>query len=698
METSNNASGFPLSAQVTRDYHILRLLGKGGMGEVYLAEQLRVGRRQVALKVLNRACSEDPEIIKRFENEAASAGRIHNRNVVMVFESRITDDGQLYVAMEFVKGQTLRDAINERGALPLAEVVEITRQVCVGLAAAHKLGIVHRDIKPDNIMLASEDDGSLLVKVLDFGIARLSEPGTTGAQTKTGMVMGTPFYMSPEQALGSTGDKIDERSDLYSLGMVVYQMLTGKVAFESESWMRVMYRHIHESPLPPSQLRPELGYFPGIEQVVLRSLEKDREDRQPTVTEFASELVSAYDREKALAPESAATAVYGSTGAVRDLPFTPTASPAPARTATPQTLSPATQSSDAAGTAVAATGMTGSLATGLMNRKVLAAGIALLAVAAAVAIYFGTNKNGRPEAATDATNRAAIPMPRPMPTLEKYNFDVVSITKTGQIGGVTRRQMHYISEDLGGGVVLEMNQVPGGSFFMGSSEKEVGREPSEGPQHQVTVRPFFIGRFEVSQAQWSAVARMPRVSRDLDVNPSTFKDDAKLPVHNVSWWDAVEFCERLSRATGREYRLPTEAEWEYACRAGTTSPFYFGETIIDDLVNFDARYPYGAAPKGEARRQPTPVGSLGAPNHFGIHNMHGNQAEWCLDPWHDSYQGAPTDGSRWEAGGDNGLRILRGGSWYDGGEDVRAANRMKYSPDVKLGQLGFRVVMVAPQN
>lgn len=698
METTNSASGFPLGEQITRDYNLLRLLGKGGMGEVYLAEQLRVGRRRVALKVLNRACSEDPEIIKRFENEAASAGRIHNRNVVMVFESRITDDGQLYVAMEFVEGQTLRDAINDRGALPLAEVVDITRQVCAGLAAAHKLGIVHRDIKPDNIMLAREDDGSLLVKVLDFGIARLSEPGTTGAQTKTGMVMGTPFYMSPEQALGSTGDKIDQRSDLYSLGMVVYQMLTGKVAFESESWMRVMYRHIHESPLPPSQLRSELGYFPGVEQVVLRSLEKDREDRQQSVTEFANELVSAYEREKALAPESAATAVYGSTGSGSDLPFAPTESPTPARAATPQSLSPATQSSAAAGTAVAATGMTRFLATGMTTRKALAAGITLLAVAAAVAIYFATNRNGRPEAATDAANLVATPTARPMPALEKYSFDVVSITKTGQIVGTTRKQMQFITEDLGGGVVLEMIKVHGGTFQMGSPEKETGREPSEGPQHQVAVRPFFIGRYEVNQAQWSAVTRLPRVSRELEANPSTFKDNPKLPVQNVSWWEAVEFCERLSRATGREYRLPTEAEWEYACRAGTTSPFHFGETIIDDLVNFDARYPYGAAPKGESRRQPTPVGSLGAPNNFGIHNMHGNMAEWCLDLWHNNYQGAPTDGSRWDADGDTGLRTLRGGSWYDGGEDCRTANRMKYSPDVKLGQLGFRVVMVAPQN
>src|SRR4051812_35934050 len=195
MDILENRATSRLSGQITRDYRILSLLGKGGMGEVYLAEQLRVGRRRVALKVLSRACSEDPEVVKRFENEAASSGRIHHRNVVMIFESRAADDGQLYVAMEYVDGKTLRDEINEHGALPLAEVVEITKQTCAGLNAAHRLGIVHRDIKPDNIMLARDDDDARVVKVLDFGIARLSEPGTAQSRTASGIIMGTPYYM-----------------------------------------------------------------------------------------------------------------------------------------------------------------------------------------------------------------------------------------------------------------------------------------------------------------------------------------------------------------------------------------------------------------------------------------------------------------------------------------------------------------------
>jgi serine/threonine protein kinase len=310
MDESQNSSGAWLSPQIKQDYNVIRLLGKGGMGEVYLAEQLRVGRRPVALKVLSRSCCENPDLKRRFENEAASAGRIHHPNVVMIYECRATDDGQLYVAMQYVEGMDLGQAIEERGALPLADIFEIARQAAAGLGAAHKLGIVHRDVKPANIMLTRDDDGKLVVKLLDFGIARLSEPDSTGAQTKTGVVMGTPHYMSPEQALGKTGDKIDNRSDIYSLAMAVYQMLTGKVAFESDSWMQVIYKHINEPPQPPSQLRPELANIGGIDRVILKGLEKDREKRYQTVTEFVSDLEAACARLKSDGRDQVPTAIY----------------------------------------------------------------------------------------------------------------------------------------------------------------------------------------------------------------------------------------------------------------------------------------------------------------------------------------------------------------------------------------------------
>ena len=225
--------------------------------------------------------------------------------------------------------------------------------------------------------------------------------------------------------------------------------------------------------------------------------------------------------------------------------------------------------------------------------------------------------------------------------------------------------------------------------MMGSNDDD-----NEKPQHEVNVPAFYMGKYEVTQAQWRAVASLPRVKIELKPNPSHFKRD-DLPVEQVSWEDAVEFCARLSKATGRQYRLPSEAEWEYACRAGTRTPFAFGETITPELVNYDGNYPYAQASKGMYREKTTPVGYMGVANAFGLYDMLGNVWEWCLDAWHDTYNNAPTDGSAWERAGDPGKRVLRGGSWGNGALNSRAANRSRDAPDVRGSDSGFRVVLVA---
>lgn len=294
MNTKDPAETKPiLSEQIKRDYHVIKRLGRGGMGDVYLAEQLRVGRRLVALKVLNQSWADNLEVVKRFEAEAATAGLIHHRNVVTIYDSRLTDDGQIYVAMEFVAGQTLRELMAERKRLSLEEVVEIAKQVCAGLAAAHKLGIVHRDIKPDNIMLVEEEDGSVTVKLLDFGIARLSESQSANVTTKPGLILGTPAYMSPEQAAGSIGDQIDARSDIYSLAIVVYEMLTGRVIFEGETWMAILRQHLYDPPSPPSQFCEGDYIPPAVDRVIMNALAKDRGQRPQNAAEFARALEEA---------------------------------------------------------------------------------------------------------------------------------------------------------------------------------------------------------------------------------------------------------------------------------------------------------------------------------------------------------------------------------------------------------------------
>jgi formylglycine-generating enzyme required for sulfatase activity len=262
-----------------------------------------------------------------------------------------------------------------------------------------------------------------------------------------------------------------------------------------------------------------------------------------------------------------------------------------------------------------------------------------------------------------------------------------------------RRTAQYFIEDLGDGIGLEMVLIPGGSFLMGSPEDELERYDRESPQHSVTIQPFCLGKYPVTQAQWKAVASLPQVNRELDPDPSRFKGENR-PVERVSWYDAVEFCDRLSQKTGRQYRLPSEAEWEYACRAGTTTPFHFGETISTDLANYHGEYTYGAGSKRVHRKETTPVGSFGVANAFGLYDMHGNVWEWCADQWHGNYEGAPTDGSAWLDDNDNDYqrRVLRGGSWSDDPSYCRSAFRYTHLAGSRFNPIGFRVVCAAART
>jgi formylglycine-generating enzyme required for sulfatase activity len=266
----------------------------------------------------------------------------------------------------------------------------------------------------------------------------------------------------------------------------------------------------------------------------------------------------------------------------------------------------------------------------------------------------------------------------------------------------TQKTAQYYIEDLGNEIRLEMVLIPGGDFLMGSPEDELERQESESPQHLVNIKPFCMGKYPVTQAQWQAVAALEQVSRELDPEPSNFKGK-KLPVEQVSWYDAVEFCDRLTAHTKRQYRLPSEAEWEYGCRAGTTTPFHFGETITTDLANYrgtdNEKYKrsgsYGLGPKGIYREKTTVVGTFDVANAFGLYDMHGNVWEWCADHWHENYEGATTDGSAWidpANDNDNRSRLLRGGSWNNNPDNCRSASRNNNNPDNRNNNIGFRVV------
>jgi formylglycine-generating enzyme required for sulfatase activity len=304
-------------------------------------------------------------------------------------------------------------------------------------------------------------------------------------------------------------------------------------------------------------------------------------------------------------------------------------------------------------------------------------------------------------------------------------------------------------------VEIPLVKIPAGEFLMGSPLDEAERYDDEGPQHVVTLGSFFLSQTPITQAQWREVAGWrarpgENWGRELEPEPSFFQprsnpnarsysegrfslleretDSDQRPVDNVGWLDAMEFCNRLSQRTGRHCTLPSEAQWEYACRAGTSSPFHFpfhfGATITSALVNYDGNTTYADGPEGVYRRQTTPVGMFPA-NAWGLHDMHGNVWEWCLDHWHDSYEGAPTDGSAWlndsssdegsrllrgyegaptdgsawlnDSSSDEGSRLLRGGAWYNDPGYCRSAHRAPFRPELALDSVGFRVVCL-PQG
>jgi formylglycine-generating enzyme required for sulfatase activity len=315
----------------------------------------------------------------------------------------------------------------------------------------------------------------------------------------------------------------------------------------------------------------------------------------------------------------------------------------------------------------------------------------LVATTYAIAYTTGTPKSEvRWEAWALSTlgDATGVPTTPSIETGTPFEFETVTVNKRGEIINRRRLQARQIIEQVNG-VEIAMVSIVGGTFLMGSPEGEGYGD--EKPQHQVTIEPFYMGKYPVTQAQWLAV---------MGKNLSRFKDGnwENRPVEEVSWDDAVAFCEKLSKLTGNDYRLPSEAEWEYGCRAGTTTPFYFGETITTDLANYRGtdweRYgwsgSYGSGPKGVCRSETTEVGKF-PPNAFGLYEQHGNVWEWCGDNLHENYEGAPTDGSVWK-GGNESRRVLRGGSWGNYPVDARAASRNGSIPDDRNVSFGFRVV------
>ena len=652
-----------LAAGLARRYRIIRRLGGGGMGTVFLAEQIAVGNRPVALKVLLRKLLDDPEFLLRFHNEAASTGRIHHPNVVTIYESGQADDGTPYIAMEYLEGGTLREELKERGPLSVAETVEIIQQVGRGLNAAHRLGIIHRDLKPDNIFLTpgeevGEASGVLTsaatspatVKIVDFGIAKLRESAT---HTITGTVLGTPAYMSFEQAAGMRSDELDLRSDIYSLGVVVYEMLTGRVPFHSDTPLGYVRKHLTEEPPPFRAVKPDLPALPQLERVVMKALRKDRNQRCGSALEFARELAEAAGGTQATVPLPQTRVVPPEVPA----PEVPKVAGAPARVETTVKTPPSSMDAD--------------------RIEPLQKGARLVGPAPTPALPV------LPQAVVPPLPKpAAVPppqlRPRPLrPTRAKYfvfAFLVLAAAGTGLRYWWQSRLQPRIESQLPSESDAKtptppagMIYIPGGTFMMG---RDNATDPEETPARTVTVASFFIDETPVTNGQYATFLKATGNPPPPSWSAGNYPDGrAEWPVIQVMWHEAQAYCQWKGR------RLPTEAEWEFTARGRDGRLYPWGNGFKAALTNSLELGLGGPEAVGVPARNSSPFGAV---------DMSGNVWQWCADdyrpyPGHEPTFQIPA-----------GAKVIRGGSFKSDKDHVTTTTRNLDLATSRSPTIGFR--------
>ena len=607
-------------------YVLLDLLGEGGMGRVFKVHNTRLGRDE-ALKVIRKEKLNHPQAEARFNAEMQALGQMTHPNVVTAFDAGPLGDTH-FVAMEYIDGSDLTRMVRERGPLAVPAACEYIRQAALGLQHAFEKGMVHRDIKPSNL-LATRDGRT--VKLVDLGLARLEEPGGPEGHriTQEGFVIGTPDFLAPEQARNPAG--VDIRADIYALGATLFYILTAKVPFDGGTPSEKLVRHCTEPPPPLRSLRPDAPS--QLEAVIQWCLAKRAEDRPQTPIQLAAAL-------QPFCPPSASGNYPAQRGPVAPpLPYPPRL-PAPVLPLPPvapdrssQVFRLPAQSNDADPIRERAAGR---FPVGYL---LVAVGAVLVAGIFAFAAYLVFTKEEK------------------VPPIESV---------TNAVG-------------------MKMLKIEGGTFRMGSAEKSPGHSPEESPQRDVTIGgPFLMSATEVSYNHYIRVMGTAQ-----SVGSKKAAGASEHPMEAVSYDDAREFCAKLTdkekgqphARPGWAYRLPTEAEWEYCCRAGTDTPFAVGNrdklvfrpAVKQALFNVTGTDPLEDGDAVEMSSIPYKVGRF-EPNPWGLYDMHGNVAEWCLDWYRPSYPDGPAENPIGPASGDK--RVVRGGSFKDAATLCRSSARI----------------------
>jgi eukaryotic-like serine/threonine-protein kinase len=620
-------------------YCIQQPLAAGCFCVTYLATDYEYYRdKYVVIKHL-KPQNKNPALLhiarRLFETEAMALKRLGDiTDRIPTLYAYFEDHSEFYLVQEFIEGQTLSAEL-DRGKLSTKATIQVLREILIGLSFVHAENTIHRDLKPDNIIRRSSDSSLVLI---DFGAVkevRQTTLTTPNARTLASIGFGTEGYMPSEQAMGYP--KL--ASDIYAVGAIGIECLTGREPHDlfDEELLEFKWRHLYKSSNP--RVDPLIS---PLVMVLNKMLQQRHLDRYANAAEALAAIDAILLEPGSVAKNKSELQLLSSQKLASIFDQFPT-----------------------------------SRSTFL---KLIGFG-SLGAIGSFSIAKIIQPSDSEPDVSQQINSDT-------IPTIDRLATINVTSIKLNNLGDAIDRpqaRRQIFQEELGNGVLLTMVQIPAGTFMMGSPDREEGQENSEQPEHPVNIGTFYLGQTQITQAQWTAI--FPEKSLK-------FGNNRQLPVDSISWLDAIEFCRRLSTKTGRNYRLPTESEWEYACRGGTTSPFGYGDTLSPSIVNYDGTRPYAKIGKGICRDKSTPVASF-PPNLFGLYDMHGNLWEWCMDEWVGNYRDAPTDGSArgdLETRDENKQRVVRGGSWFSSGQICRAASRSSLPASYRHNHYGFRVV------